>query len=103
MAQNGQNFLISLTEREKKNPYFQFLKPTHNLFPYFTSLIDSYSRILNFSREDEQEVMKRLADRQSLFNQSLEIYEYQVSTNNSNKQKEDFDDEEKSKISSSLE
>lgn len=44
--------------------------------------------------------MKRLADRQSLFNQSLEIYEYQVSTNNSNKQKEDFDDEEKRKITS---
>ena len=47
VAENGQRFLIALTEREKNNPQFEFLKPTHNLFPYFTTQIDSYSTIIN--------------------------------------------------------
>jgi len=37
VAENGQRFLIALTEREKSNPQFEFLKPTHSLFPFFTT------------------------------------------------------------------
>ena len=35
-----------LTEREIRNPRFDFLKPTHPLFSYFTALVESYSRVL---------------------------------------------------------
>ena len=46
MAKNGQKFLSGLTEREIKNPRFDFLKPTHSLFGYFTQLVEAYSRVL---------------------------------------------------------
>ena len=35
-----------MAQRERKNPQFDFLKPTHMLFTYFTSLVDSYARSL---------------------------------------------------------
>ncbi len=46
MARNGQKFLLGLTEKESKNPQFDFLKPTHGLFSYFTQLVDSYSKVI---------------------------------------------------------
>ena len=46
VAKNGNKFLRGLTEREIKNPRFDFLKPTHPLFGYFTALVEAYSRVL---------------------------------------------------------
>ena len=46
VAKNGQKFLIALTEREKNNPQFDFLKPTHQMFAFFTSLVDAYSKCI---------------------------------------------------------
>jgi splicing factor 3A subunit 1 len=44
-AVSGRNFLAGLAQREQRNPQFDFLKPTHMLFTYFTSLVDSYSKV----------------------------------------------------------
>ena len=41
-AVGGRQFLQGLAHREQRNPQFDFLKPTHALFGYFTSLVDSY-------------------------------------------------------------
>ena len=46
VARNGQKFLQGLTERESCNPAFDFLKPTHGLFGYFSILVEQYSRLL---------------------------------------------------------
>lgn len=51
VARNGQKFLIGLTQRESRNPQFDFLKPTHALFGYFTSLVDSYTKCLMPNKE----------------------------------------------------
>jgi len=45
-AINGREFLTGLVLREQRNPQFDFLKPTHMLFSYFTSLVDSYAKIV---------------------------------------------------------
>jgi splicing factor 3A subunit 1 len=50
-AANGRDFLAGIAQREQRNPQFDFLKPTHMLFNYFTSLVDSYSKILLPSAE----------------------------------------------------
>ena len=44
VARNGGQFHIGLMNREHKNPQFEFLKHTHPLNPYFTALIDSYTK-----------------------------------------------------------
>ncbi|KAJ1915668.1 SF3a splicing factor complex subunit [Mycoemilia scoparia] len=46
VARNGRQFLISLSQREKRNCQFDFLHPTHSLFPYFTRLMDAYTKVL---------------------------------------------------------
>lgn len=46
VARNGKSFLTGLTSREINNPQFHFLKPTHSMFMFFTSLADAYSKVL---------------------------------------------------------
>jgi len=45
-AVNGKDFLAGLAQREQRNPQFDFLKPTHIQFSYFTRLVDAYTTIL---------------------------------------------------------
>ena len=45
-AVSGRQFLKGLAQREQRNPQFDFLKPTHMLFSYFTALVDAYTKIL---------------------------------------------------------
>jgi len=41
-----------LPQRESRNPQFDFLKPTHALFGYFTSLVDSYTKCLMPAKDE---------------------------------------------------
>jgi splicing factor 3A subunit 1 len=56
VARNGRAFLSRLTEREGHNPAFDFLRPQHHLFNFFTSLVDAYSKCLVPSRELRERV-----------------------------------------------
>ena len=51
VAKNGQKFLNDLIRREKDNPQFDFMKPQHTLFGYFTFLVGCYAKILNNKNE----------------------------------------------------
>lgn len=46
VGRNGQRFLVGLSQRERNNPQFDFLKPTHALFQYFTNLTEAYTKTL---------------------------------------------------------
>ena len=46
VARNGKAFLTGLAAKEHGNPHFNFLKPTHSLFGFFTGLCDAYSKVL---------------------------------------------------------
>ncbi|KAM0911812.1 hypothetical protein ACQ4PT_013231 [Festuca glaucescens] len=50
VARNGKNFMTALAQREATNPQFNFIRPTHSLFTFFTMLSDAYSRVM---RPDE--------------------------------------------------
>lgn len=50
--------MSGLTEREQRNPQFDFLKPTHGLFGYFTQLVESYSKVL-IPRQEQLVKMQR--------------------------------------------
>ena len=45
-ARRGRAFLASLSMREGRNYQFEFLHPTHALFPYFNALVEQYTKIL---------------------------------------------------------
>ncbi|POM70734.1 Splicing factor 3 subunit, partial [Phytophthora palmivora] len=57
-ALSGSSFLSGLATREQRNPQFDFLKPTHPLFAYFTALVESYTLVL--AKQDTQ--MKRITE-----------------------------------------
>lgn len=50
-ARRGRQFLNALSSREGRNYQFDFLRPTHSLFPYFNRLVDQYSKVLHPSKE----------------------------------------------------
>ena len=45
-AVSGRQFLSGLARKEAGNPQFEFLKPTHVLFGYFTALCDQYAKVV---------------------------------------------------------
>ncbi|OMJ20935.1 Splicing factor 3A subunit 1 [Smittium culicis] len=47
VAINGRAFMSSILQREQRNSQFDFLRPSHRLFPYFINLVEQYSKILN--------------------------------------------------------
>ena len=51
VAKNGEKFLSELSQRESKNSQFNFLKPQHILFGYFTYLVGSYTKIITDKKE----------------------------------------------------
>lgn len=57
-ALSGKSFLSGLATREQRNPQFDFLKPTHPLFAYFTALVESYTQVL--AKTEQQ--MQRITD-----------------------------------------
>lgn len=59
----GKSFLTGLASREHANPAFNFLKPTHSLFAFFTGLCDAYSRVLMPPKELRSRLEKDVADR----------------------------------------
>ena len=74
-AVNGREFLGGLAQREQKNPQFDFLKPTHVLFSYFTALVDSYAKILQPSTE-QSERLKQLSQPKKALSQALQRWQY---------------------------
>ena len=50
VARNGRQFLTNLMNREQRNYQFDFLRPQHSLFNYFTKLVEQYTKVtLNIS------------------------------------------------------
>ncbi|EDQ86920.1 uncharacterized protein MONBRDRAFT_33566 [Monosiga brevicollis MX1] len=60
VARNGTEFLQTLMQKEARNFQFDFLKPTHLLFNYFTKLTEQYRKIL-LPRDDMLEKLRRVA------------------------------------------
>lgn len=46
VAIHGRSFLTNLMAREQRNYQFDFLRPQHGMFTYFTQLIEQYSKLL---------------------------------------------------------
>jgi splicing factor 3A subunit 1 len=48
VARNGRQFLTNLMNREQRNYQFDFLRPQHSLFQYFTKLLEQYTKVRQF-------------------------------------------------------
>lgn len=76
VARNGEKFLLGLTEREQRNPQFDFLKPTHHLFQYFMQLTNLYGQII-MSKKDTKEKLEKIANnREYVMTQAFKRFQY---------------------------
>lgn len=79
VAKNGSKFLVGLTERELKNPQFDFLKPNHALFAYFTSLVEAYSGCLLPKRADIEVLQDNIKSQENILQRCLDRFNFEMS------------------------
>ena len=58
VARNGRQFLTNLMNKEQRNYQFDFLRPQHSLFQYFTKLLEQYTKVLI----PPKDLLKKLGD-----------------------------------------
>ena len=63
VAKRGKSFLTALSQREARNFQFEFLRPQHSLYQFFTRLVDQYTILLRSEGIDDATTQeKRIAD-----------------------------------------
>ncbi|XP_010458973.1 PREDICTED: probable splicing factor 3A subunit 1 isoform X2 [Camelina sativa] len=89
VARNGKTFLTGLTNREGNNLQFQFMKPTHSMFTFFTSLVDAYSEVLMPPKDLKEKLRKSAADLTTVLERCLHRLEWDRSQEQQRKKEED--------------
>jgi splicing factor 3A subunit 1 len=95
-ARNGRFFISQLAQRESRNFQFDFLRPTHSLFPYFTELIKQYTKVL-VPPEDVQTKLSQNNNRSTLLERIKQRVEWTVWDEQERKKKAEEDEKEKCK------
>ncbi|KAI9819188.1 MAG: SF3a splicing factor complex subunit [Pycnora praestabilis] len=52
VAKNGRSFMTTLSQRETRNYQFDFLRPQHSLYQFFSRLVDQYTELLRVGGTD---------------------------------------------------
>lgn len=59
VARRGKSFMTSLSQREMRNFQFDFLRPQHSLYQFFTRLVDQYTELLQVNDPEGTKAEKR--------------------------------------------
>ncbi|XP_057476392.1 LOW QUALITY PROTEIN: probable splicing factor 3A subunit 1 [Actinidia eriantha] len=95
VARNGKSFLTGLTSREINNPQFHFLKPTHSMFMFFTSLADAYSKVLMPPKGLTDKLKKSVPDMTTVLERCLHRLEWERSQEQARQKAEDEIEQER--------
>ena len=61
VARHGNAFQRTISERESRNFQFDFLRPSHSLYPYFQQMVSEYHRVL-LPPKDMLDQIRRMAE-----------------------------------------
>ncbi|MCO5571131.1 hypothetical protein L7F22_024863 [Adiantum nelumboides] len=100
VARNGKAFLHGLTHREVSNQTFAFLKPTHSMFTFFTSLCDAYSKVLMPQKGIAEKLRKNNVDRTTVLERCLHRLEWEKSQERARQKAEDEVENERIQMAS---
>eukprot|EP00250_Pteridium_aquilinum_P001080 c11289_g1_i2 orf=236-2677(-) len=89
VARNGRTFLHGLTHREVANQTFAFLKPTHSMFTFFTTLADAYSKVLMPQKGIVEKLKRSNLDRTTVLERCLHRLEWEKSQERARQKAED--------------
>lgn len=59
VAKNGRTFMTTLSQKETRNYQFDFLRPQHSLYQFFSRLVDQYTTLLLSTGIDSLKSQKR--------------------------------------------
>ncbi|KAG1502675.1 hypothetical protein G6F46_010350 [Rhizopus delemar] len=94
-ARNGLGFIGQLMKRESRNYQFDFLHSNHSLFPYFTQLIEQYTKVLKPSNDILDRLHTNQADKYHILDRVKERVEYVAWQEAEKKKKSDEDEKER--------
>ncbi|ORX56120.1 hypothetical protein BCR36DRAFT_410149 [Piromyces finnis] len=95
VARNGRQFMTGLAQREQKNYQFEFLRPNHSLFNYFTKLVEQYTKVLIPSKKLFQNLDITMTDKYTVLDRALQRVEYKTYQEEQKKKEEEKADAEK--------
>ncbi|KAI4357688.1 hypothetical protein L6164_001622 [Bauhinia variegata] len=95
VARNGKSFLTGLTSREVNSPHFHFLKPTHSMFTFFTSLVDAYSKVLMPPKGLTEKLKKSVSDMTTVLERCANRLEWERSQDQARQKAEDEIEQER--------
>ncbi|CAI8619957.1 unnamed protein product [Vicia faba] len=95
VARNGKSFLTGLTSREINNPQFHFMKPTHSMFTFFTSLADAYSKVLMPPKGLTEKLKKSVPDMTTVLERCVNRLEWERSQEQARQKAEDEIEQER--------
>ena len=58
VAKNGRSFMTTLSQKETRNYQFDFLRPQHSLYQFFSRLVDQYTLLLQSTSTDGERAKK---------------------------------------------
>ena len=74
VAKNGRSFMTTLSQRETRNFQFDFLRPQHSLYQFFSRLVDQYTTLLqSMSSEGEKAKRARMYELEQYANDKFSI------------------------------
>ena len=74
VAIHGKNFLVALSEREKNNPQYEFLRSSSLNYEYFNRLVEAYKSILEFNQNDLNTLMKYIGNKKEILDECQSVY-----------------------------
>lgn len=95
VARNGKSFLAGLVSREKTNPRYNFLKPTHSLYKFFTKICDSYSKVLMPPKDLLIKVKKDEISKMQCLNRALKRLEFERAQDKEEQERKDAEEAER--------
>ena len=85
------SFLEGIANYQSHNPQFDFLKPTHILNSYFSSLVEQYSKIIHFDKEIKDPLLEKYKHREESLRVAVHRMEYHRQQEEAKKEKENDD------------
>lgn len=74
VAKNGRSFMTALSQKETRNYQFDFLRPQHSLYQFFSRLVDQYTLLLQSAGVDGEKSKKaRILDLEQNANNKFNI------------------------------
>ncbi|KAG0263115.1 SF3a splicing factor complex subunit [Actinomortierella ambigua] len=95
VARNGRQFMTSLAQRESRNFQFDFLKPNHSLFTFFSTLVDQYTKVLVPSNTMMEQVEMRAKDKYAVQDMVMRRVEYTAYQQELKKKRDEKEDAER--------